>query len=128
MIGVKAWVYSKLAASTALVSALGSLDRIEYAPSVTYPITMFPRITYLETNQPSVDYYDDAPEAVESSIEIHVWTGEGVSTTTIAGIVDGIMLGLLFNVDFSADIPEPGTRINHRVMRYGRTLTAPDLY
>jgi hypothetical protein len=128
LIGVKAWVYSKLAASTALVTALGSLDRIEYAPAVTYPITSFPRVTYMETNQPTSDYYDDAPETVESSIEIHVWTAEGISTTTISGIVDGIMTGLLFNVDFSADIPEPETRVNHRVLRYGRTLTALDLY
>lgn len=128
MIGVKAWVYGKLAASTALVTALGSIDRIEYAPDVTYPITSFPRVTYLETNQPSSDNYDDAPKAVRSDIEIHVWTAQGISTTTIAGIVDGIMAGLLFNTDYSADMMESETRINHRVMRYGRTLTALDLY
>lgn len=128
MIGVKAWVYGKLTASTALVAALGSLDRIEYAPDVMYPITDFPRVTYLETNQPTVENYDDAPKAVESAIEIHVWTASGVSTTTITGIIDSIMEGLLFNVDFSADVPEAETRINHRVLRYGRTLTALDLY
>jgi hypothetical protein len=125
MLNVKQWVYGKLTASSALIAALGSVDRIEFFyPNVP---TDLPKVTYAETNQPSEAYYDDASKGVESSIEIHVWTAANVSTSTIAGIIDGIMHGLLFNTDFSGDFQEPETRINHRVLRYRRLLTALDL-
>ena len=125
MLSVKAWVAGKLAASTALVTALGSVDRIEFFyPTVP---TDLPKVTYAETNQPSEAYYDDVSRAVESSIEIHVWTAKDVSTSAIATIIDSIMHGLLFNTDFSGDFQEPETRINHRVLRYRRLLTALDL-
>lgn len=127
MLEVKAWVCGKLIADSALVAAVGATDRIEYAPSVTYPIIDFPRLTYLETNQPSAANYDDAPKAVDSTIECHIWTAASVSTTTIAKALDAVMLGLLFNVDFSEDLVEAETRVNHRVVRYSRLLTALDL-
>jgi hypothetical protein len=125
MLDVKPWVYGKLAASSALVAVLGSVDRIEFF----YPTdpTNLPKLTYAETNQPSAAYYDDASKGAESSIEIHVWTAVNVSTSAISKIVDTIMHGLLFNTDFSGDFQEPETRINHRVLRYRRLLTALDL-
>ncbi len=125
MLSVKAWVYGKLCASSALITALGSVDRIEFF----YPkdTTDLPKVTYSETNQPSIAYYDDGSKGAESSIEIHVWTAENVSTSPIATIIDSIMHGLLFNTDFSGDFQEPETRINHRVLRYRRLLTALDL-
>lgn len=126
MIAVKAWVYGKLCVSTALVTALGSTDRIEFFYSAL-PADDFPKLTYSEPNQPTVMYYDNKPFAVDSTLEIHVWTAANVSTTPVSEIVDDIMVGLLFNVDSSADFQEPETRINHRVLRYRRTLTASDL-
>ena len=127
MLEVKAWIVAKWKANAALVAAVGSTDRIEYAPSVTYPITTFPRLTYIESNQPSAANYDNAPTAVDSTIECHVWTADGASTTTIAEALDVVMIANLFNVDFSEDFIEPGTRVNHRVLRYRRLLTALDL-
>lgn len=127
MLEVKSWIYGKWIADAPLVAAVGGIDRIEYAPSVIYPISVFPKLTYLETNQPSAANYDDAPKAVESTIECHIWTVEGSSTTTIAKVLDVIMIGLLFNVDFSEDLVEAETRVNHRVVRYTRLLTALDL-
>ena len=126
MLPVKAWVYAKLCASSALVAELGSVSNIEfYYPQTFAGLTK--KITYAETNQPSTAYYDNTPDGVESTIEIHIWTAANTSTSTIATLVDTIMLGLLFNCDFSSDFQEPDTRINHRVLRYRRLLTALDL-
>jgi hypothetical protein len=127
MLEVKAWIVGKWKANAALVAAVGSTDRIEYAPTVTYPIVDFPRITYIESNQPSAANYDNAPIAVESTIEAHVWTAPDFSATPITRALDAVMIANLFNVDFSEDFGEPETRINHRVLRYRRLLTALDL-
>jgi hypothetical protein len=126
MLEVKAWVYGKLTASSALVAALGNVDRIVQGyPQV--PIALFPLVALWETSQPTSDHYDNKPLGVESTIEMHVFTTEGISTTAITKILDSIMTGLYFNVDFSEDLAEPDTRVNHRVLRYGRMLTALDV-
>lgn len=126
MLPVKAWVYAKLCASAALIAELGSIDNIDFYYPLTF-VGLTKKITYAETNQPSKEYADDKPQAGESSIEIHVWTAANVSTSTASELVDSIMTGLLFNCDFSGDFQEPDTRINHRVLRYRRLLTALDL-
>jgi hypothetical protein len=126
MLEVKAWVYGKLCASTALITALGNVDRIEFFYPQN-PAADFPKLTYSEPNQPSDANYDDKPTGVESTIEIHVWSAANMPTTPICKIVDLIMIGLYFNVDESVDYQEPDTRINHRVLRYRRLLTALDL-
>lgn len=125
MLAVKAWIYGKLAADASLITALGTVDRIEYYyPNVP---TDLPKLTYSESNQVTDDYYDNTSKTVETTIEMHVWTEANTSTTSISTIVDTIMTGLLFNIDFSADFQEPDTRINHRIMRYRRKVTASDL-
>lgn len=124
MLDVKKYVYSALKNDSALVALLGSNTKIQFY----YPndFNVLPIVTYQELDQTDIEYYDNSPAAVESTIQIDVW----VSSAGIVDIVqsiDDIMHGLLFNVDFSADLYEPDTKIQHRVMRYRRSFTADDL-
>jgi len=123
MLDTKVYVYNALKNNTALVTALGSSSRIQYM----YPndFNTLPIITYQETNNRNIEFYDDAPSADESTIEIHVWTN--VSTSAISKLVDTVMTGILYARDFSADVPDPDTKIFHKVLRYRRSITADEL-
>lgn len=126
MLGVKAKVFSALTGDAILVGLLGSASKIQFY----YPndFNTLPIVTYQEINQADEPqgYWDDTPNSVESTIQIDVWVSSG-STTNIVSRIDQIMHGLLFNVDYSADMYEPDTKIQHRVMRYRRSFTADDL-
>jgi len=126
MLDVKKYVYAALKNDSTLVALLGSNTKIQFY----YPndFNILPIVTYQELNQTDEQqgYFDNIPTSVESTIQIDVW----VSSTGITPIVescDRIMHGLLFNVDFSSDLYEPDTKIQHRVMRYRRSFTADDL-
>ena len=126
MFDVKKFVYSALKNDATLVGLLGSADKIQFY----YPndFNALPIVTYQEINQSNSDedYYDDFVFAATSEIQIDVWVSSG-STSTIVKRIDSIMQGLLFNVDYSGDLYEPDTKIQHRVVRYSRRVTADDL-
>lgn len=126
MLNIKAKVYATLVGDSALVALLGSSSKILFA----YPndFTALPVVTYQEINQTDEEqgYWDDTPNSVESTIQVDVWVSSG-STTNIVQRIDTIMHGLLFNTDYSADMYEPDTKIQHRVLRYRRSFTADDL-
>jgi hypothetical protein len=123
MLDTKKHAYDLLRNNAALVSALGSASKIQYF----YPndFNALPIITYSETNNQNVKWFDNMPWADESTIEIHVWAN--VSTTALCKLVDSIMAAGLYTRDFSSDVPEPDVKIFHRVMRYRRSFTADDL-
>lgn len=126
MLDVKKKVFSSLIGDSALITLLGNASKVQFY----YPndFNALPIVTYQELNQldESQGYWDNAPNSVASTIQIDVWTS-GSSTTNIAKSVDRVMHGLLFSADFSADLYEPNTKIQHRVMRYSRSFTADDL-
>ena len=126
MLDVKKYVYAALKNDAPLIALLGSTAKVQFY----YPndFTALPVVTYQELNQSDEQqgYFDNVPTSVESTIQIDAW----VSSTGLAPIVvciDNIMHGLLFNTDFSSDVYEPDTKIQHRVMRYRRSFTADDL-
>lgn len=123
MLDVKAYVYAALKNNTALVTALGSSDRIQFM----YPnsFNVLPVVTYEEINNRNVAFYDNVPFADEATIQVDVWAN--TSTTAIAKLIDNALLPLLFTRDFSSDVPEPDAKIFHRVMRYSRVFNADDL-
>lgn len=122
---VKPWIVAKLKADSAFLAAIGTADKLQFY----YPQSFneLPVVTYAETNQPTTEYTDDAELGAESSLEFHVWTAPNVSTSPIIKELDRVLRSYLFNRDFSADFQEADTRINHRVLRYRRMLTALDL-
>lgn len=127
LLAVKPYVYGLLTHDSG-ITALVPATRILYF----YPNSFeaLPIITYFEINQSDLDgqYYDNLEMAVESTIQIDIWTGlTGASTSTIAAQVDRVMTGALFNKDFAGDMYEADTKIDHRIMRYRRSFTAQDL-
>ena len=124
MLDVKKYVYSALRNDTTLVSLLGSATKIQFYYPNDFNTLLI--VTYQELNQSDNDYFDNAPFSVESTIQIDIWvTGTGL--VPIIQSVDNVMHSLLFNIDFSSDLYEPDTKIQHRVMRYRRSFTADDL-
>lgn len=123
MLDSKAWVYGLLKNNTALTTALGSSDRIQYM----YPNTFntLPVVTYQEINNRNVEFYDNAAFADEITIQVGVWAN--TSTTALAKLVDAVFAANLFTRDFSSDVPEPDAKIYHRVMRFHRVINADDL-
>lgn len=123
MLDTKAYVYNLLKNDSALVAALGSNTKIQYF----YPnsFNALPVVCYQETNNQNMEFYDNAPFADESTIQIDVWAN--VSTTAICKLVDTVMTANLYTRDFASDVADPDAKIFHRVMRYRRTFSADDL-
>jgi hypothetical protein len=124
MLNVDAWLLTKMEESTPLVGILGSTDRIVYE----YPNSFgtMPIVTYKELNQPHGSFGDNAPVNVESYVEISVWNNDN-GTIEIAQAIDDLMVELFYACEYNAPVPEPDTKLRHRVMRYRRQLTAEDL-
>jgi hypothetical protein len=118
VLNVKAIVYNLLK-NSATLTALVPVSRILYM----YPkeFTTFPIVTYEETNQRTVEYADDDSQAVNSGIQIHVWTKNG-STSTISQIISGIMIADEWDLELSQDVGDPNFQIEHRVMRFSKVL------
>ena len=130
-IDINAWIFGKLMGNAPLVALL-SIDPATSTPNIvfSYPqaLGLLPCVSYEEMNQfgELPDFRDDAQYQVESLMQIDVWTGDE-SPTVVREAVDVIMVGLLYVCFFSKDVPEPNTRIRHRVMRYRRRVTPAEL-
>lgn len=117
MLNSKAYVYGIL--NTALT---GQATVVYMYPN---DFNALPVVTYQEANNMNADFYDDQPFSDEISVQIDVWAN--VSTTALSQLVDTAMKNNLFARDFAGDVPEPDTKIFHKVLKYRRKLTADDL-
>ena len=125
MFDVNGWLRWKLEGDSALVALLGSADQIMFGYPRSFEV--LPIVTFSEMNQPHATYDDDAPITVESYVQIDVWTDDS-GTTAIAQAIDALMQTLLFNCEYSSDVPEPDTLFRHRAMRYRRIVSEEDVY
>jgi len=127
MLNTKAWVCGKLKANTALTTLLGGADRIGYM----YPndFTVMPQVCYQELNQSAVDegYKDNFAISYDTDMQIDVWTANNVSTSSISIAVSSVMEALLFNLDSAIDVPDPDTKLQHKVLRFSRRVIAEEL-
>lgn len=114
---------TKIHAYNLLASAIGANATVLY----NYPndFNALPVVTYLETNCRMVRWFDNAPYAYESTIQVDVWAN--VSTTALVKLIDTAFAADYYTLDFSSDVPEPDVKIFHRVLRYRRAFTADDL-
>ena len=124
MLDTDVWLRTKLEGDAPLVALLGSTDQIVYDYPNSFEI--MPLVTYKELNQPHGTFGDDVPTNVESYIEIDVWNDDN-GTTDIAKAIDVIMIALFYACEYNAPVPEPDTKLRHRVMRYRRQIDAEDL-
>jgi len=127
MVNVKTWVYGKLIANTALTTLLGGASKIVYM----YPndFNAMPVLCYQELNQNAVDggYKDNFAVSYDTDIQIDVWTANNISTSAISIAASSVMEGLLFNLDSAIDVPDPDTKLQHKVLRFSRRVIAEEL-
>lgn len=120
---VKAWIYAKLIANTALMAALGSSAKLFYFHPNDF--TTLPVMSYSDSSHGTTGYQDDVPLAVESVMEFDIYSAS--STSSIFDALVAAMTGLYFNLDFAADLYETDTKVHHKNCRFRRTLRAEDL-
>ena len=127
MLAVKAWIYGKLTAGSALQALLGKSGQIiQYEPEIK---TTFPLVIFLKSNENDTLYNDNMPSAVDVkfSIDVYAKADSGMATTTDIGIaICNIMSPLLFD-SRSFDLPDPDMLIRHLHMEFSRSLTAADI-
>lgn len=123
MLDSKSYIYALLTGNSALTTALGSSSKIQYA----YPndFNALPIITFIEENNRNLNFFDNAGFSDEVSVKVDVWTN--VSTTAISKLVDNVFSADLWTRTFSADAPDPDSKIFHKVLKYSRVLTLDDI-
>ena len=121
---VKSWIVAKLLANTALITAIGGLSHL--LPQHPGTIAAFPCLIYTEANHATTGYFDNVSTAVESVLVFDIYTSGG-STSAIFDLLQSVMAGLFYNLDFSSDVPEADTSLRHKTCRYRRTVRAEDL-
>ncbi|MBQ2284441.1 MAG: DUF3168 domain-containing protein [Clostridia bacterium] len=92
-----------------------------------YPtaVETFPCIIFLDDNQRDREFSDNAPNASECSVQIHIFSkkiSEYVSTAEVAVLVADIMHGDLWTCEQNGEVPDPDDEIEHRIMRFTKSI------
>lgn len=127
MLNVKTWIWTHLKNDATLTSLVPVASMGQ-----AYPDAMIncPKIGFIENGQPAAPdaYGDNQPFGYETTIEVHVFVTKQSNTQfQIVNALDAIFLGLFFTITFSSDVPEPDSRLLHRIIRYRRKVIASDL-
>ena len=120
MLDIKTYVYGKLTGSSSLIAAVGSTDHIFFGWPQTFET--LPTISFREEDQSGLAYFDDSIDEYRSTIIVDLFTSSSVSTTTIANLIDNVMTNIFFALEFSSDVLESDSRLNHRSIRYSRAF------
>lgn len=121
---IKSWLVAKLIANTALMTAIGGQSHL--LPQHPGTIAAYPCLIYTEANHRTTGYFDNVSTAVESAIVFDIYTSGG-TTSTIFDLLQSVMAGLFYNLDFSADVPDADLNVRHKTCRYQRAVRAEDL-
>ena len=121
---VKSWLVAKLIANTALMTAIGGQSHL--LPQHPGTIAAYPCLIYTEADHATTAYFDNVATAVRSIIVFDIYTSGG-TTSTIFDLLQSVMAGLFYNLDFSSDVPEADTSLRHKTCRYQRAVRAEDL-
>jgi hypothetical protein len=124
MFDVNTWVYGKMSVDAGILAIIGDASHILNArPDV---LTVFPLVIYSEQNQPDVEFVDDVPVGVESTIIVDVYVDNG-SSSLLAQAVCDLFKTLRWACVFNSEIPDPVQNVRHRTLRFYRPLLASDL-
>lgn len=122
----KAYLKGKLDGNSALVTALGGVDRIVTAWPNSFET--LPMLICMEDLQGNSDFYDNTVTGNRVGFTLHVCTAWTAKTTTIAKLVDAVLSPLLWTLTGSGDQDDAKTRVRRRIMKYERSaLTEGDL-
>lgn len=107
------------------LTAIPGIPQVVFGWPETFEV--MPLVSYQEVGQYVAEWFDNAPLVIDSTMEVHVWTDSGSTTTATMSAISNALTGALWTLTFSADAPEPDTRIRHRVMRFSRRFSAEEL-
>jgi hypothetical protein len=88
---------------------------------------VFPCLIYTEVQHRTVGYFDNTSSAIESVFVVDIYVNQGGSTSAIFDALLAVMAGLMYNLDFSTDVPEADLNLRHKNCRFRRVLRAEDL-
>ncbi len=119
----KAKAYTLISTDSSLLTLLGGIEHIEEI----YPKSFesLPMLTFTETNKRVVSWFDNMPMQYESTMQFDIWSYTG--TSEIEEAIESLFIGVLYNLDFSQDVPNTDDSIKHRVMRFRRAFVPDDL-
>ena len=121
---VKVWLMAKLKDDSALMSAITDSSHLLSAHPGT--VKNFPALIYTEEDHRTTGYFDNRYSAIESVFLFDIYTSGG-STSAIFDALVSSMSELMYNLDFSRDVPEADLNLRHKTSRFRRVLRAEDL-
>lgn len=119
LVNAPAWVYGALSSDTALTALLASGAGVV----LIYPndFETLPVVSYAVSQTVSMqDIWDNTPHANDVVATIDIYVANSELTRPIEEAVDAVMVGLLFNLDFSEPIGDQSAKTQHVSMRYSR--------
>ncbi len=128
MLLTKAWISTKLSASSSLTTLIGGTSHILDAWPLS--VNIFPLLILTDENQIDVEYLDNKATGSEANIKIDIFSkaDAGLPTTSAIGVlVASVFSDLLFHCGFNGEVPDPTEGVRHRVMRFSRKLLPSDL-
>jgi len=127
MLPVKAWIYGKLSADSALLALLGGASHvIDFDPEEK---TFFPLVIFQKADESDTLYSDNMPGASDVVFNVDVYSKADPSMPTTSAIgtaVVAVMQPLLFSCR-SRDLHDPAQLIRHLHMEFRRAVVAGDL-
>lgn len=115
-------IYSTLLSNEKIV-ALVSEDNIFNS----YPgeVEIFPCIAFVDDNQSDGEYADNKHMADNCSVEIHIFTKKlenYVTSSEIGVIIAEVMNDDLWHCSMNREIGDPKPDVEHRVMRFSKSI------
>lgn len=92
-----------------------------------YPETIetFPALIFVDENQNDIEYADNKSLATSCSVLVHIYSKklDGYPTTSEIGIkVAEVMNENWWNCSSNGETAEPANDVEHRVMRFGKSI------
>jgi hypothetical protein len=125
ILNVKKWIYAKLIADAALVAAVGDVKRIIYGMPNNFNI--LPVLSYTESSQVPYFWSDNSQLGATVSFDFDIFTVYGTDPQAIAEKLDAVLTANLWSLEVSMDFMEPDLKIQHKSLKYTRTLSSGDL-
>ena len=118
---LKKYYRDLLTGSSALVSLLGSTDKIV----ASYPneITTFPLVIYEDTNSSDVAFSDNLPEGTSATVRIHIFSKlikNYAKVEDIAEIVRSVFRADYWAMTMNQDTADTEDNIRHRILDFKR--------
>lgn len=92
-----------------------------------YPddLEIYPCIIFLDDNQNDTEYYENKPGASFCSVQIHIFSKKlenYISTADVAIAIAEVFNNDLWNCIQNGEVSDPSPNVEHRVMRFNKSI------